>query len=282
MNDHAGGGPLVAGFHGGSPGHRRGPLPTRVDQTPELPPEYDRALDAGLAAIPLAIAPASRDAIATHARLLLAWNEAINLTTITAPDGLATLHVVDSLTAAPLIARRAAALGRATRLLDIGSGGGYPGLVLAAAIPSLTVVVTDSVAKKARFLETAVAATDLGARVTVDAERVEALAARVRVGGLEPFDVVTARAIGSVADLVELSFPILAIGGALVAWKRGHMEAELTAARRAIDALGGGAISVEEVGVPGLAGHRLIVVEKAGATPDTYPRDPGRRRQARW
>jgi 16S rRNA (guanine527-N7)-methyltransferase len=282
MNDHAGGGPLVAGFHGGSPGRRRGPLPTRVDQTPELLPAYDRALDAGLAAIPLALEPAARAAIATHARLLLAWNEAINLTSITLPEAVATLHVVDSLTAAPLIARRAAWLGRATRLLDIGSGAGYPGLVLAAAIPALTVVLTDSVAKKARFLETAAAATELGPRVTVAAERVEAFAPRVRAFTLEPFDVVTARAIASLADLVELSFPILAIGGALVAWKRGDIDAEVTAARRALDALGGGSISVEDAAVPGLAEHRLVVVQKTGATPNTYPRDPGRRRRARW
>jgi 16S rRNA (guanine527-N7)-methyltransferase len=282
MNDHAGGGPLAAGFHGGSPGRRWGPLPTRVDQTPELPPGYDRALDAGLAAIPLTLEPAAREAIATHARLLIAWNEAINLTSITAPEAVATLHVVDSLSAAPLIARRAAGLGRAVRLLDIGSGGGYPGLVLAAAIPSLTVVLTDSVVKKARFLETAAVATDLVARLTVTAERVEALAPRVRAGRLEAFDVVTARAIASLADLVELSFPILAVGGALVAWKRGDIDAELTAARRAVDALGGGSIAVEQVNAPGLSEHRLVFVDKAGATPGTYPRDPGRRRQARW
>jgi 16S rRNA G527 N7-methylase RsmG len=90
--------------------------------------------------------------------------------------------------------------------------------------------------------------------------------------------------VASTADLVELAFPLLAPSGTLVAWKRGDIGAELEAARRAIDALGGGALDVVDIAVRGLDGHRLVVATRpADATvPDTYPRDPGQRRRRPW
>jgi 16S rRNA (guanine527-N7)-methyltransferase len=248
-------------------------------------------LDAGLPRIPLQVDPAVRDAIAAHVRLLLAWNMAINLTAITDPEAVARLHVLDSLVAVPLLRDRAAR-GRAgavarLRIADIGSGGGFPGIPIAAAMPAAQVVLVDSVAKKVRFLETAADATGLagglgGGRVAARAIRAEDLAAEVRSGEVAPFDVVTARAVGSLADLVEVAFPLLAIGGALVAWKRGEIADEVTEARRAAATLGRGTIGSHEVTVAGLEGHRLVVVEKRGPTPAGYPRDPGRRARSRW
>ena len=134
-NDHAGGGEQATGSSG--PDRQRPPLPTRVDSLPNLPAAYDRALDAGLAAIPFLPDAAAREAVATHARLLLAWNAAINLTAITDPAAIALGHVVDSLTAGPLLAARFG--DRPFRLVDLGSGGGSPGLPLAAALPGARV-----------------------------------------------------------------------------------------------------------------------------------------------
>ncbi len=260
----------------------RAPLPTRVDSLPDLPPAYARALDAGLAAIPLELDPAARAAIDAHVRLLLAWNEAINLTAIVEPEAVARLHVLDSLAAVPLLRRRRAA-GRALRIVDLGSGGGHPGLPFAAALPEARVLLVDSVAKKVRFLEAAAIATGLaGGRVRTRAIRAEALAAEVRAGEEAPFDVVTARAVGALPDLVELAFPLLAVGGALVAWKRGEITDKVAAARRAAATLGRGTVTSHEPRLPGLDGHRLVVIEKRGATPEGYPRDPGRRARARW
>jgi 16S rRNA (guanine527-N7)-methyltransferase len=140
----------------------------------------------------------------------------------------------------------------------------------------------EPVGKKARFLSTVATATGLDGRVTVDARRAEEVARdKRRRGG---WDVVTARAVASTADLVELAFPLLVPSGTLVAWKRGDIGAELEAARRAIDALGGGALDVVDIAVRGLDGHRLVVARRpADATvPDTYPRDPGQRRRRPW
>jgi 16S rRNA (guanine527-N7)-methyltransferase len=237
---------------------RRESLPTRVDDLPALPPEYDTALEAGLAALPITLSAAARAAIDDHVRLLLAWNRAINLTAITDPAKVALLHVVDSLTALPVVGvRRGSA-----RLLDLGSGGGYPGIPIAAASPDAEVTLVESIGKKARFLEAAVGVADLGARVSVVGARAETLAGPIRRGELEPFDAVTARAVGSLPDLVAVAFPLLVDGGRLVAWKRGDITAEIKAATLAALPFGGARITIRSTAVPGLEGHVLVVIEK--------------------
>ena len=201
---------------------------------------YAVALERGLRDLGLALDASARAAIDGHVRLLLAWTHAINLTAIREPAAIATAHVVDSLSAVPLLRERAA-----DRILDLGSGGGFPGLPIAAAMPGAAVDLAEPIGKKAGFLRTVVEATGLAERVTVHALRAEALAAdRARRGS---WSVVVARAVASSADLVELAFPLLRPGGALVAWKRGDLDAELGAARRAVDALGGGTLEVRDV-----------------------------------
>lgn len=218
---------------------------------------------------------ASRVAIDGHVRLLLAWTRHINLTAIREPSAVATAHVLDSLSALSWLRERGA-----KRVLDLGSGGGYPGIPLAAALPDASVTLIEPIAKKARFLRAVVEATGLADRVTVLATRAEALAAEPGQRGT--WSVVTARAVASTADLVELAFPLLARGGALVAWKRGELSAELAAARRAVDALGGGTLELHDVTVAGLADHRLAIATRTGAVPDAYPRDPSARRRRPW
>ena len=256
---------------------RREPLPTRVQDTPDLPAAYDVALRRGLDDLGIELPDGARRAIDGHIRLLLAWTSAINLTAIREPSAVATGHVVDSLTA--LASLRAHGIDR---LLDLGSGGGFPGLPLAAAEPTLEVTLVEPVVKKARFLEAAVEATGLDERVGVVAARAEDLARDPDPRGRWP--AVTARAVATTADLIELAFPLLGPGGSLIAWKRGDLTAELAAAQRAIEALGGGSIEVVDVRVEGLRDHRLVVATRAsaGRVPDGYPRDPAVRRRRRW
>ena len=253
----------------------REPLPTRVEDTPPLPPAYDAALEAGLADLGLTLSPAARHAIDGHARLLLAWTSAINLTAIRDPAAVATGHIVDSLTALAVLRERGV-----DRFIDLGSGGGYPGLPLAIALPAARALLLEPVAKKARFLSAAIAAAGLEATVEAAPVRAEALAEDRRHRGRWPG--VTARAVTSLADLVELAFPLLAPGGMLVTWKRGDLDDELAAAGRAIDALGGGSLEVREVQVGGLPGHRLVLASARGHVPVAYPRDPAARRRRPW
>ena len=253
----------------------REPLPTRVEDTPELPPPYHAALRAGLDALPLTLSPSARSAIDGHVRLLLAWTEAINLTGIREPAAVATAHVIDSLSGLTILDERGI-----DRFIDLGSGGGYPGLPIAAALPAARALLLEPVAKKAGFLSTVATATGLADTVEAAPVRAEALAADRRHRGRWPG--VTARAVAGLAELVELAFPLLEPGGLLVAWKRGDIDGELAAAKTAAAALGGGSVEVRAVRVTSLADHRLVDATARGRAPDAYPRDPAVRRRRPW
>ena len=250
----------------------RGPLPTRVQDLEPLPPEYAATLDAGLSALGLDLDPGDRRAIDAHARFLLAWTSAINLTSIRDPAAVARLHVLDSLAAVPHLRR----LG-VTGLLDLGSGGGFPGLPVAVGVGAQRALLVDSVGKKARVLTTVVEATGLGRKVAAEAARAEELARDPRDRGAWPC--VTARAVTSLAELVELAMPLLAPRGVLVAWKREPIGDELDAAGPALRALRAGAVDVVPAGVPGLESHRLVIVHRGAAADARFPRDPAERRR---
>lgn len=216
-----------------------------------------------------------RDAIDGHVRLLVAWNEAINLTAIRDPAAMATWHVVDSLTALAVLRER-----DVDRFVDLGSGGGFPGLPLAIALPAATAVLADSVGKKVRFLATVVEAVGLARRVATYAGRAEALAHERE--HRERWPAVTARAVASLPELAELAFPLLEPGGVLIAWKRGNIDAELAVAGRAVDTLGGGTLDTQSAATGSLPGHCLVVIRKNGRTADRFPRDPAQRRRSPW
>ncbi len=220
-------------------------------------------------------------ALDAYVRLLLAWTEAVNLTAIREPAAVARDHLVDSLTAVPLLRD-----AREQRLLDLGSGGGVPGIPLAIALPDAHVLLVESIAKKAAFLRAAVSAVGLADRVEVAAERAETLTIAGR--GRAEFDTVTARAVAALPELVELGVPLLRVGGRLVAWKREPLaaeiasgrqplEVELTAGRAAARAIGA-EVEVIPVTVPGLERHRLVIVTKRRPTPAGLPRPPAERR----
>jgi 16S rRNA (guanine527-N7)-methyltransferase len=250
----------------------RRPLPTRVSDLPELPSAYADALAAGLEQLGLELDPEARGAIDGHVRLLLAWTEAINLTAIREPGAVAVAHVVDSLTAVrPLRARGI------TRLLDLGSGGGFPGIPLAAALPADRALLVDSVGKKVGFLQAVVDAVGLASRVAAETVRAETLARDAR--DRERWPAVTARAVSSLADLVEVGLPLVAPGGVLVAWKRAPIDDELAAAAPALGALNAGEVEVVEVGVRGLEAHRLVLVPRGGRIDARFPRDPAERKR---
>jgi 16S rRNA (guanine527-N7)-methyltransferase len=88
--------------------------------------------------------------------------------------------------------------------------------------------------------------------------------------------------VASLPELVELAFPLLAPGGLLVAWKRGEIDEELAAARRAMTAMGGGTLETRPIEVSGLTDHRLVLATAAGRAPAQYPRDPAARRRRPW
>ena len=198
-------------------------------------------------------------------------NKRVNLTRITDPAQFEIRHVLDSLSAAaPLLDRLLA--GERLRLVDVGSGGGMPGLPLKIAFPLLQVTLVESVNKKAAFLRETVA--DLGlSDVHVVAQRAE-LAAR-SLDHRDTYDWATARALGSLPVVVELCAPFLAPGGLLVAQRSGDLDADLLAAAPAFKALRLWSRTPIYLEIPSLPGRGLVVGEKYAPTPETYPRRPG-------
>ena len=189
-------------------------------------------------------------------RLLDAWNPAINLTRVSDPRERATRHLLDSLVAVPHIERL---LPNGGKIADLGSGGGFPGVPLAARLLShhsnLSMTLIESIGKKARFLDVVTAASGLAPRLRVAHARAEELAQ----GGGVRFDVVTARAVAPLGELIRLAVPLLTPTGSLLAWKRASDEwsAELSAAASFI---GQSAIEVVPMNVNPLEGALLVRV----------------------
>jgi 16S rRNA (guanine527-N7)-methyltransferase len=173
------------------------------------------------------------------------------------------VHIADS-----LVGLEVPAVNEAGRIVDLGSGAGLPGLVLAIARPDAEVVLVESVGKKCAWLERTVVALGL--------ENVRVACARAEALREEPFDVVTARALGSLSVLCEYAAPLLREGGALVAWKGAVDAREDADGLHAAQVLGLERDEVRPVEpYPGSQRRTLHVFRKVSPTPEGYPRRPG-------
>lgn len=198
---------------------------------------------------------------------LLDWNRRVNLTAVTDPSEVELRHFADSLTC--FIGLDAMLRQRPTaRVIDVGSGAGFPGLPLKLARPDMRLTLLDSVGKKTAFLDHMVAR--LGLQdvevVTVRAEDL-ARSAQHRDG----YDAAVSRAVAALPVLLELCLPFLRPGGRLVAIRRGDLAQQQAKAARAVHEL---AASFQRP-LPGLRGSGLVVVGKVGPTPQRYPRRSG-------
>jgi 16S rRNA (guanine527-N7)-methyltransferase len=186
-------------------------------------------------------------------------------TTVREPDAAADRHVADS-----LVALEIPAVGAARRVADLGSGAGWPGLALAAALPGADVALVESASRHCRYLERAVEAGALG-NVAVVHARAEDWRA-----GLGAHDLVTARALAALPVLCEYAAPLLAKGGALVAWKGAVDRSEAAAGQAAAAQLGLEPAEVRAVEpYPTAEGRTLHVFVKVAPTPERFPRRPG-------
>ena len=191
--------------------------------------------------------------------------------TVTDPGRAWRVHVADSLTGLGV-----SELREAQRVADVGSGAGFPGLVLAVALSESRVDLIEATRRKCDFIAHVIAeATIENARVICD--RAESFAEdKPPDGGREAYQVVTARAVGRLATLAELASPLLASGGVLVAWKGRRDPEEEAELDRGAERLAMRRMSVKWVGPYAGSRHRhLHVVRKAGPTPPSLPRRPG-------
>mgnify|MGYP005840125255 CR=1 FL=1 len=214
------------------------------------------------------------------------WNERVNLTTVTDCEGVQVRHFLDSLL--PLAALRTVGWppldrkakpsseeGRGGPFLcaDVGSGAGFPGVPLKIVCPSWSLVLVESVGKKAQFLRHLVQALCLQG-VSVEQARAEDLGRKP--GHREQYDLVVARAVADLRVLGEYTLPLVRRGGILAAHKGARAEREVWEAEEALNLLGGKVVRILSYELPGLVEpRRIVLVEKVATTPPQYPRRPG-------
>ena len=215
-----------------------------------------------------------------YAQLLVETNKTLNLTRITDPAEIVTQHYLDSLTCLAAYKVKPGA-----RVIDIGTGAGFPGIPIEIARPDLDLTLLDSSAKKLKFIE--------GAAVEIlrsggspsppsrDLDRplqITTLHARAEEAGRDPlhresYDVAFARALADMKVLAELALPLVKVGGILIAQKSEGAEEEIDAARPLIGQLGGKIESIKRIPIPSTDITRLLVViSKVKPTPPQFPR----------
>jgi 16S rRNA (guanine527-N7)-methyltransferase len=196
--------------------------------------------------------------------LLLDANKRMNLTRITDRALAEIQHVGDALTLLPLLP------AGPIQIADIGSGGGVPGIPLAIVRPDAHLTLVESTQKKAKYISDAVKQLKL-TNVTICSCRAEELA---RTNQRESFDIVSARAVGSLVWLAEWCLPLCKKSGKVLAMKGAKIQEELPAAIKAIRLLGGADPIVHPVQLPGTEHHVIVEIPKTGSTDPKYPRNP--------
>lgn len=204
-----------------------------------------------------------------YARLLVEWNEKMNLTAITAPEEMVLKHFVDSLIALPLLPEGDISL------IDVGTGAGFPGVPLCVVRPGIRLTLLDSLNKRLVFLKEVCAALDVPA---------ELVHARAEEAGRKPelrerFDVATARAVAALPVLSEYCLPFVRPGGCFLAMKGPEGAQELQAAEKALEKLGGRPARVMETSLPlhpapgqEASGRTLLLIDKIAPTSPQFPR----------
>lgn len=218
--------------------------------------------------IGIRLTPAQIAALETYAHELLQWNRRFNLTAIRDPEGVRVRHFLDSLTC--WIAMRHQP---PQRVVDVGTGAGFPGLPLKIVFPSIQLTLIESVGKKVRFCRHMVEKLQL--------QDVQVIHARAEEVGRMPahreqYDWAIARAVAQMPILAEYLLPLVRVGGRMLAQKGESGPAEAQAAEHAFRLLGGRLHRLFPIQLPGVAEDRyLVVVDKVVTTPERYPRRVG-------
>lgn len=201
-----------------------------------------------------------------YMELLIEWNEKINLTAIIEPEEIILKHFIDSITILKEIEKD-------SKLVDVGTGAGFPGIPLSIMEPSLKITLVDSLNKRLIFLEEVINKLNL--------KNVELVHARAEEFGQnkqyrEKFDIATSRAVANLSTLSEYLIPLVKINGKVLSMKASDAQEEINDAKKAIEILGGKIENVEEFNLPQSdIGRTIITIRKEKQTPSKYPRKPG-------
>lgn len=197
-----------------------------------------------------------------YAETLVETNKVMNLTAITEEDEIARLHFLDSAALLSLTSFEG------KRVIDVGTGAGFPGLALKVACPELSLVLLDSLDKRIGFLRETCSALGFD-----DVACLHARAEEIPTGYREAFDIAVSRAVARLDLLCELCLPYVKKGGLFLAMKSRDHAAELDEAKRAITLLGGTVEAEKDYAIPGTdVVHSVICIRKTAITPQKYPR----------
>ena len=232
--------------------------------------EHNQLLQEAVAAMNpgVTLTDAQIEQFAQYTRLLLEWNEKMNLTAITDERDIVLKHYADSLTALSVPALDPL---KPLRIADIGTGAGFPGLPLQIAAPQWRVTLMDALQKRVKFLAHTTA--ELGL------DTVECLHLRAEDAGKSPnhreqYDAVISRAVARLQVLAEYALPLVKQGGLFVALKGPAADEEIAAAETAIFRLGGAKAEIQQVTIPFTdLQHKLVIIKKTRPTPKAYPRN---------
>ena len=213
----------------------------------------------------ISLTPSQLDQLDHYARLLVDYNEKVNLTAITTPEGIEDRHFADSL----LFAAQPEVAGR---MVDVGTGAGFPGVVAKIYKPELQLALMEPTGKRMDFLKYLCAELGLTG-VEFVRERAEEAA---RKQWREAFDLASARAVAALPVLCEYCLPLVKVGGRFIAMKGPDADNELDLAATALRKLGGRAVDDRAFTLPDGSTRRLLVMEKISQTPPSYPRNGGK------
>ena len=217
-------------------------------------------LDQGLPQLGLELDEATRHKLCAFGAAMVKQNEVMNLTAITAPDQVAKLHLLNSLTVL------CCADLKGKQVVDVGCGAGFPGMPLAIACPEAKITLLDSLAKRMNWLDTVLPELGVANARTLTARAEEAVATR-----REKFDFATSRAVARLNILLELTAPYVRVGGKVLAMKGAAAREELAEAKNAIKRLGLQLEEVRDFPIDG-TNHSVIILKKVAPTPPQYPR----------
>jgi 16S rRNA (guanine527-N7)-methyltransferase len=216
----------------------------------------------------LALSPEQLEKLSTYAKLLVEWNEKINLTAITDEEGIAIKHFLDSFSLYPLIPKNVISV------IDVGTGAGFPGIPLKIAGEKLKVTLLDSLEKRVKFLNEV--CTQLGLK---DIHPVHGRAEDFGVDKKhrEQYDLAVARAVASLPVLLEYCLPFVKVGGYFMAMKGPDAKEELIQSGKALDVLGGELVEAKTFSLPHTDYERcIVIIKKCRHTPANYPRKSGK------
>ncbi len=229
-------------------------------------PDFIRA---DLDKLELSIADDQLEALAHYLHLLLETNQRTNLTAVKDPDTAWRRLILDSLTLLPGLEM----LEAGNTVIDVGTGGGLPGIPLAIARPDLSFTLIDATGKKVAFLQSCVEALGL--------KNVRPIQNRAEVLGHDPehrqkYHLATVRAVGKVAEIAEYCIPLIKTGGRMLAMKGAAAESELADAGDALAVLGAGDLALIDAYPEGFDSELILIsIVKDRPTPREYPREPG-------